>query len=99
MKNNAASVWNRTSRSVRVYFNSNFAGASQVFAAGAMANLNAMLKNNNASYELVSGPTGCTTDGTNSKLPSTSSSTGSVSGVSTGSTSRRTSRTSSRTSG
>ncbi|MET8147911.1 SpoIID/LytB domain-containing protein [Actinoplanes sp. NPDC049668] len=73
VKNNAASVWNRTGRTVRVFFNSNFAGASQDFASGAKGNLNATLKNNNASHELLStgGPTGCTTDGTNSKLPST----------------------------
>ncbi|WP_405102228.1 SpoIID/LytB domain-containing protein [Micromonospora sp. NBC_01412] len=73
VKNNAASVWNRTGKTVRVYFNSNFAGASQDFASGASGNLNATLKNNNASHELLGtgGPTGCTTDGTNSKLPST----------------------------
>jgi len=72
VKNNAASVWNRTSKTVRVYFNSNNAGASQDFAPGAKGNLDATLKNNNASHELLaSGPTGCSTDGTNSKLPST----------------------------
>jgi peptidoglycan hydrolase-like amidase len=71
VKNNAASVWNRTSKTVRVYFNSNFAGASQDFAPGAKGNLNATLKNNNASHELISGPTGCSTDGTNAKLPTT----------------------------
>jgi len=72
VKNNAASVWNRTSKTVRVYFNSNNAGASQDFAPGAKGNLDATLKNNNASHELLaSGPTGCSTDGTNIKLPST----------------------------
>ena len=72
VKNNAASVWNRTSKTVRVYFNSNFAGASQDFAPGAKGNLNATLKNNNASHELLgTAPTGCSTDGTNSTLPST----------------------------
>jgi peptidoglycan hydrolase-like amidase len=71
VKNNAASVWNRTSKTVRVYFNSNFAGATQDFAPGAKGNLNATLKNNNASHELISGPTGCSTDGTNAKLPTT----------------------------
>jgi len=71
VKNNAASVWNRTSKTVRVYFNSNFAGATQDFAPGAKGNLNATLKNNNASHELLSGPTGCSTDGTNTKLPTT----------------------------
>ncbi|WP_405102226.1 peptidase inhibitor family I36 protein [Micromonospora sp. NBC_01412] len=53
VKNNAASVWNRTGKTVRVYFNSNFAGASQDFASGASGNLNATLKNNNASHEIV----------------------------------------------
>jgi hypothetical protein len=73
VKNNAASVWNRTARTVRVYFNSNFAGAHQDFASGAKGNLNATLKNNNASHKLLSPPrpTGCKTDGTNSKLPTT----------------------------
>ncbi|MEU3454927.1 peptidase inhibitor family I36 protein [Micromonospora sp. NPDC006766] len=71
VKNNAASVWNRTSKTVRVYYNSDFAGAYQDFAAGAKGNLNATLKNYNASHELLSGATGCSTDGTNSKLPST----------------------------
>lgn len=73
VKNNAASVWNRTSKTVRVYYNSNFGGAYQDFAAGAKGNLNATVKNNNASHELLGtgGATGCSTDGTNSKLPST----------------------------
>src|SRR4029450_4738840 len=69
VKNNAASVWNRTGKTVRVYFNSNYAGAHQDFAAGAKGNLNATLKNNNASHELLTGgPTGCSADGTNSTL-------------------------------
>ncbi|WIM95102.1 SpoIID/LytB domain-containing protein [Actinoplanes oblitus] len=74
VKNNAASVWNRTGKTVRVYFNSDFGGAHQDFAAGAKGNLNATLKNNNASHEVGpegnGGPSGCTTDGTDSKLPS-----------------------------
>jgi peptidoglycan hydrolase-like amidase len=70
VKNNAASVWNRTDKTVRVYFNSNFAGASQDFAPGAKGNLNATLKNNNASHELLATqPTGCKTDGSNTELP------------------------------
>lgn len=71
VKNHAASVWNRTDRTVRVYFNSNFAGAHQDFAAGAKGNLNATLKNDNASHKLLSAApaTGCKTDGTNSTLP------------------------------
>jgi peptidase inhibitor family I36/stage II sporulation SpoD-like protein len=73
IKNNAASVWNRTGKTVRVFFNSNYAGAHQDFASGAKGNLNATLKNNNASHELLSAapPTGCKTDGTNSTLPTT----------------------------
>jgi hypothetical protein len=73
VKNNAASVWNRTGRTVRVYFNSNFAGAHQDFPPGARGNLNATLKNNNASHQLLTGPpaANCRTDGTNSRLPST----------------------------
>lgn len=72
VKNNAASVWNRTGKTVRVYFNSNYAGASQDFAAGVKGNLNSTLKNNNASHQfLTSAPTGCKTDGTNSSLPTT----------------------------
>jgi peptidoglycan hydrolase-like amidase len=71
VKNNAASVWNRTSSTVRVYYNSNYAGSYQDFAAGAKGNLNATLKNNNASHQLlVSQPSGCKTDGSNTTLPS-----------------------------
>jgi surface antigen len=57
VKNNAASVWNRTSKTVTVYFNSNYGGAHQSFAAGAKGNLSATLKNNNASHSIgaVSG--------------------------------------------
>src|SRR5690242_7422147 len=40
VKNNAASVWNRTGKTVTVYFNSDFGGSSQSFAAGAKGNLN-----------------------------------------------------------
>ena len=55
VKNNAASVWNRSTKTVRVYFNSGYDGASQDFKPGAKGNLNATLKNNNASHQL--GPT------------------------------------------
>jgi murein DD-endopeptidase MepM/ murein hydrolase activator NlpD len=51
IKNEAASVWNRSTKTVRVHFNSNFDGAYQDFAAGAKGNLNATLKNNNASHQ------------------------------------------------
>ena len=53
VKNNAASVWNRSSKTVRVYFNSGYAGAHQDFAPGAKGNLNATLKNQNASHEFL----------------------------------------------
>jgi murein DD-endopeptidase MepM/ murein hydrolase activator NlpD len=52
VKNHAASVWNRTSGPVTVYFNSNYAGVNQSIAASAKANLNASLKNQNASHKL-----------------------------------------------
>ncbi|GIG62982.1 hypothetical protein Lfu02_73540 [Longispora fulva] len=55
VKNNAASVWNRTGQTVRVYYNSGFGGASQDFAPGQMANLNATLKNNEASHQFLGG--------------------------------------------
>ncbi len=54
IKNNAASVWNRSSKTVRVYYNSNYAGSYQDFAAGAKGNLNSTLKNNNASHQFLS---------------------------------------------
>ncbi|MFC6880259.1 MULTISPECIES: peptidase inhibitor family I36 protein [Actinomadura] len=51
IKNAAASVWNRSSQTVRVYFNSNYGGTHQDFAPGAKGNLNSSLKNQNASHE------------------------------------------------
>jgi hypothetical protein len=65
IKNNAASVWNRTSKTVRVYYNTGYAGQYQDFAAGAKGNLNATLKNNNASHQIgpSSGPS-CSISGT-----------------------------------
>ena len=53
IKNDAASVWNRTGGTVRVYYNSHYGGAHQDFAAGAKGNLNATLQNNNASHKLL----------------------------------------------
>ncbi|NHN56275.1 peptidoglycan DD-metalloendopeptidase family protein [Calidifontibacter sp. DB0510] len=53
VKNNAASVWNRSTKTVRVYFNSNFGGTFQDIKPGAKVNLNASLKNQNASHEFV----------------------------------------------
>lgn len=55
VKNNAASVWNRTGGSVTVFYNSGYAGDSQTLAAGAKGNLNATLKNENASHRLGGG--------------------------------------------
>jgi surface antigen len=52
VKNNAASVWNRTGKPVTVFFNSGYGGAGQTFAAGATANLDATLKNENASHRI-----------------------------------------------
>ncbi|NNG36973.1 peptidase inhibitor family I36 protein [Nakamurella aerolata] len=52
IKNEAASVWNRTGQTVTVFFNTGFGGATQSFAAGAKQNLNATLKNNNASHRI-----------------------------------------------
>lgn len=50
VKNNAASVYNRTSKPVTVYYNSDYLGTSQTIPAGGRANLIAALKNNNASH-------------------------------------------------
>ena len=64
IKNNAASVWNRSTKTVRVYFNSSYGGTYQSIAAGAKANLNATLKNNNASHQFVTASsTACSTSG------------------------------------
>ncbi|MEO3786168.1 SpoIID/LytB domain-containing protein [Actinocorallia sp. B10E7] len=75
IKNEAASVWNRSKKTVRVYFNSNYKGAYQDFRPGAKGNLETGLKNQNASHKFLSStpstPTGCKTDGTHTKLPTT----------------------------
>ncbi|MBR7744465.1 peptidase inhibitor family I36 protein, partial [Phycicoccus sp. BSK3Z-2] len=75
IKNDAASVWNRTGKKVRVYYNTGYDGsrAYQDFAAGAKKNLDATMKNNNASHKIGvgGGDLGCKTDGTNTTLPST----------------------------
>ena len=57
VKNNAASVWNRTGGSVTVFYNSGYSGDSQSFASGAKVNLNATLKNDNASHRFGGGGT------------------------------------------
>lgn len=54
IKNNAASVWNRTGKTVTVYYNSGYSGPSQSFADGVKANLNSTLKNENASHRFGS---------------------------------------------
>jgi murein DD-endopeptidase MepM/ murein hydrolase activator NlpD len=54
IKNNAASVWNRSSQSVVVYFNSGYYGSQQTIPAGFKGNLNSTLYNNNASHQFVS---------------------------------------------
>ncbi|MFC4533676.1 peptidase inhibitor family I36 protein [Sphaerisporangium dianthi] len=52
VKNAAASVWNRSAKTVRVYFNSNYGGSVyQDFAPGAKGDLKAGLKNQNASHQ------------------------------------------------
>ncbi|GAA3212117.1 peptidase inhibitor family I36 protein [Actinocorallia longicatena] len=51
IKNAAASVWNRSTKTVRVYFNSGYSGTYQDFKAGAKGNLKASLKNQNASHQ------------------------------------------------
>ncbi|WP_246017382.1 peptidase inhibitor family I36 protein [Micromonospora pisi] len=52
VKNNAAAAWNRTSQSVTVFYNSGYAGASQTIPAGGKVNLNAGIKNENASHRI-----------------------------------------------
>lgn len=49
VKNNTASVWNRTTKPVFVFYNSDFGGVYHRIAAGAKVNLNSGVKNNNAS--------------------------------------------------
>ena len=51
VKNNAAAVWNRTSKTIRVYYNSNYGGSYIDIAAGAKKNLKgSCCYNNNASH-------------------------------------------------
>lgn len=53
IKNNAESVWNRSTHSVRVYYNTGYGGTYQTIAAGAKVNLNAALYLNNASHRFI----------------------------------------------
>lgn len=60
-KNQAASVWNRTSKSVTVFYNSGYAGRSMTIKAGAKANLaTGGLKNNNAGHRIGAPPAAST---------------------------------------
>jgi hypothetical protein len=63
IKNEAASVWNRTASTVRVYFNSNYSGQYQDIPAGQKAQLNSILKNNNASHQILTATGGGARDG------------------------------------
>lgn len=53
IKNRAASAWNRSGQTVRVFYNSNYGGTYQDIAPGAKANLVAALKNENASHQFL----------------------------------------------
>ena len=50
IKNNVASVRNKSSLPVTVYYNSSYTGSAQKINAGTAVNLNSTLKNNNASH-------------------------------------------------
>ena len=60
VKNQAASAVNKTGKPVTVFYNSGYAGASQTIPAGGRANLNASLKNENASHRIGSSSTATT---------------------------------------
>ncbi|MFC4908856.1 SpoIID/LytB domain-containing protein [Actinomadura gamaensis] len=78
VKNNAASVWNRSNVTVRVYYNSRYGGRYQDVRAGARGNLDLALKNQNASHQFMyttpppppPPPNSCKTDGSNTRVPS-----------------------------
>ena len=53
VKNNAASVWNRTGDAVAVHYNSNYSGPSQTISNGELVNLRPELKNENASHSII----------------------------------------------
>lgn len=52
LKNQVGSVWNRTSKTVGVYYNSGYRGAGQKIGAGTAANLNSTLNNDNAGMHI-----------------------------------------------
>lgn len=58
VKNHTASVWNRTGKTVYVYYNSNYGGKKQAVKSGQKTNLIAALKNNNASHHIGKISTG-----------------------------------------
>ncbi len=70
IKNHAASVWNRSGKKVRVYYNTGYQGPYQTIPAHSKRNLRPKLKNDNASHRFLGGLGSCHTDGTNTKLPS-----------------------------
>ncbi|WP_201847364.1 peptidase inhibitor family I36 protein [Myceligenerans indicum] len=55
IKNNAASVWNRSSKTVCVFYNSYYGGSSQAVAPGFKGQLNGTVYNNNASHKFITG--------------------------------------------
>lgn len=57
IKNNAAAVWNRTGKTVRVYFNTGYKGKHQDIKPGFHGNLNSTLKNENASHKIITKST------------------------------------------
>jgi hypothetical protein len=58
MKNNARSVWNRTGKAARVYFNSGYCGNYDPVAANSSRNLS-VTYDNNASHQFSPYPVGC----------------------------------------
>lgn len=55
VKNNTASVWNRKSVPVTIFYKSNWKGAIDSFVAGKKANLSSALKNENAGHLVGKG--------------------------------------------
>lgn len=53
IKNEVASVRNLSGKAVKVFFNSSYGGTYQTIGANSAANLNATMKNNNASHQFV----------------------------------------------
>ncbi|YAL83070.1 peptidase inhibitor family I36 protein [Dermacoccaceae bacterium W4C1] len=52
VKNNAGGYWNRTSKNVVVYYNSNYGGATATLKAGSKGKLPGAVYNNNASHKI-----------------------------------------------